>query len=397
MSSGAVPLDRIVELRTEKVVVKKDQSRRYIGLEHLGSGYSGIQGWSDARDSISVNSVFESGDILFGKLRPNLQKCEQANFPGYCSTDILVLRARAGVAAGFATRMLQSEQVLAEAVRSAEGTRMPRTSWSRLRELKVAWIPLSEQHRIAEILDMADDAVRSTERLIAKLEQAKRGLLDAEFNKSRDIHSPKCRPLGELLGHLIDFRGRTPRKLGMEWGGGDILALSANNVQMGRVDTSREAYYGSNSLYQAWMTHGHTRRADVLITLEAPLGNIAQIPDGKRYILSQRVVLLRFAESRVLNDFAYWYMQSSAFQGALVRNSTGTTATGIRRAMLERIAFPVPDVGTQARLARSAFAIQSRIHSEVALAEKLKRVRQGLMDDLLTGRVRVSAGEGASM
>ena len=79
----------------------------------------------------------------------------------------------------------------------------------------------------------------------------------------------------------------------MDWGGGDILALSANNVQMGQIDAEREAYYGSDDLYQRWMTQGDCERGDVLVTMEAPLGNVAQIPDDKKYILSQRVLLIK--------------------------------------------------------------------------------------------------------
>src|SRR6266536_605778 len=166
MNNKAVRLDQLVELRIEKISAGKDQSKPYIGLEHLGPGCSGLLGWSGAGDSVSVNSIFRSGDILFGKLRPNLRKCERVSFDGYCSTDILVLRARQGVDPGFAARVVQSVQVFNEAARSAEGTKMPRTSWSKLRWFAVPWVPLPEQRRIGEILDTVDEEIRSTERLI---------------------------------------------------------------------------------------------------------------------------------------------------------------------------------------------------------------------------------------
>ena len=100
-------------------------------------------------------------------------------------------------------------------------------------------------------------------------------------------------PFLQAVRSYIDFRGRTPRKLGMSWGGGDVLALSANNVQMGQIDAEKEAYFGSDELYKRWMTQGDCEPGDVLLTMEAPLGNVAQIPDDKRYILSQRVLLIK--------------------------------------------------------------------------------------------------------
>jgi restriction endonuclease S subunit len=84
-------------------------------------------------------------------------------------------------------------------------------------------------------------------------------------------------------------------------------------------------------------------------------------------------------------------MQAGTFQRALVENSTGTTATGIRRARLERIMIPIPNIHTQQVVARSAFAMQDEIDYERAAVAKLKQARQGLMNDLLTGRVGVGA------
>jgi type I restriction enzyme S subunit len=64
----------------------------------------------------------------------------------------------------------------------------------------------------------------------------------------------KIQELHDILDGVIDFRGKTPKKLGMDWGGGDIPALSANNVEMGKINSDKETYYGSEELYKRWMT-----------------------------------------------------------------------------------------------------------------------------------------------
>jgi type I restriction enzyme S subunit len=132
-----VTLGHLVALQKAKVAGKKDITRSYVGLENLASGRPEILGTLPSSESVSVNSVFEVDDILFGKLRPNLRKCVAASFAGYCSTDILVLRARAGVNPRFAAHVLQSDGVFAAAVRSAVGTKMPRTNWAALEALSV--------------------------------------------------------------------------------------------------------------------------------------------------------------------------------------------------------------------------------------------------------------------
>jgi type I restriction enzyme, S subunit len=171
----------------------------------------------------------------------------------------------------------------------------------------------------------------------------------------------------------------------MEWGGGEIPALSAKNVCMGKVDLSRETYFGSDALYERWMTSGDPERGDVLMTLEAPLGNIAWIPDERKYILSQRVVLLRPRPSMVDKEYLGYQLMSEHFQSALVRNSTGTTAIGIQRAKLETIPVLIPrSLDEQRRIGAAINTINEAIAKTEAVIAKLKHVRAGLLHDLLT-------------
>lgn len=274
--------------------------------------------------------------------------------------------------------------------------------------------PMVEQRVIVRIVSALDAAIHQTEAIIAKLKQVKQGLLHGLLTRGIDAngelrppqaeapHLYKSSPLGwipkewealvfsDTLDKIIDFRGRTPKKLGMDWGGGAILALSANNVQPGRIDISREAYFGSDSLYQKWMTSGDVRKGDVLLTTEAPLGNVAQVPDNSKYILSQRVIALRFKTDMILNDFAYWQMQGDAFQHAMVQRSSGSTATGVQRAELVKIDFLAPRTDEQALIAERMSSVEERLAIESAKLQKQQNEKSGLMDDLLTGRVRVS-------
>lgn len=285
---------------------------------------------------------------------------------------------------------------------------------SKLFTLPVSYPVPPEQAKIAEILDTLDSAIRETDAIIAKLKAVKQGLLHDLLTRGIDAngelrpsqieapHLYKESPLGwipkaweahvfgDTIEHVIDFRGRTPKKLGMDWGGGDILALSANNVQPGGIDISREAYSGGERLYRKWMTSGDVHKGDVLLTMEAPLGNVAQIRDDARYILSQRVIALRFKPILVLNDFAFWQMQSTEFQQAMVRRSTGSTATGIQRAELVKLHFKAPPVDEQSLIAQRLFSLEQKLASELAALDKQRQEKSGLMDDLLTGRVRVT-------
>jgi type I restriction enzyme S subunit len=189
--------------------------------------------------------------------------------------------------------------------------------------------------------------------------------------------------LGEILTQVVDFRGRTPKKLGLEWGGGNIPALSANNVQMGKVDFSKECYLASEELYGRWMTKGSTAKDDILFTMEAPLGNVALVPDNRKYILSQRVVLLKADRHQVHSRFLFQQLRSDSFRRQLRENSTGSTALGIQQKRLVQLIAIIPTLCEQQKIATILTAVDDAIESTQAQISKLKDLKTGMMQELL--------------
>ncbi len=195
----------------------------------------------------------------------------------------------------------------------------------------------------------------------------------------------KSKPLFEVLDLIMDFRGRTPKKLDMEWGSGEIPALSANNVEMGKINFSKECYLASDALYRKWMTKGDTQKGDVVLTTEAPLGNVAVIPDNQKYILSQRVILLRANSADLCSDYLSHYLMSECFQNLMCQQSSGTTATGIQRAKLEPLLIKFPSSKIeQTQIAAVLSTIDRAITQTEAIIAKQQRIKTGLMQDLLT-------------
>jgi len=192
---------------------------------------------------------------------------------------------------------------------------------------------------------------------------------------------------------IMGFRGRTPKKLGMDWGGGRIPAISARNVRMGRIDLTEDFYLGSEKLYRRWMTHGDLEPGDTLITTEAPLGNVAAVPDDRHYILSQRTVLLRPNPTLFDKLFFTQTLQSPSFQRLLIENATGSTALGIQRKRLELLKIPMPRLTEQRQIAHVLADADDLIATLERLIVKEQAIKQGLMQQLLTGRTRLPGFE----
>ena len=112
----------------------------------------------------------------------------------------------------------------------------------------------------------------------------------------------KTYTLNDVLTLVMDFRGKTPKKLGMKWTiGGEVAAVSAKNIKHGQLVHMDNCHRGSIELYNIWMNKGDLRAGDLLLTSEAPLGEWYQVQKGDKFILSQRMFALR-PDSKILDS-----------------------------------------------------------------------------------------------
>jgi type I restriction enzyme S subunit len=192
----------------------------------------------------------------------------------------------------------------------------------------------------------------------------------------------------EAVSGILDFRGRTPLKLGMTWGG-SIPALSANNVKKGYIDFNSECHMASEELYTKWMSKGDLKKGDIIFTMEAPLGNVAIISDDKKYLLSQRVVAFRFHKN-INCLFMYHYLLSDIFRGRLNLLSTGSTAKGVNQKSLSKINFLIPPLSEQNRIVEVLETWDKAIEKLTKKIEIKKQIKKGLMQELLTGKKRLN-------
>jgi type I restriction enzyme S subunit len=151
----------------------------------------------------------------------------------------------------------------------------------------------------------------------------------------------KERKLLDNVDKVLDYRGKSPTKFGMEWGNEGYLVLSALNVKNGYIDKSVEAKYGDKELFERWMGDYRLAKGDVLFTTEAPLGNVAQITDDEGYILNQRTVAFKSSKETDDNFFAQ-LLRSPIVQNTLSSNSSGGTAKGIGMKEFAKLHARVP-------------------------------------------------------
>ncbi len=154
--SDSAPLGEIVEKVSDTIAPSSMPSGTpCVGLEHIGQGTGTLEGNvpSDPTTLKSAKVRFAEGDILYGKLRPNLNKVWLASFAGICSTDCFALRPdRARVEPRLLQFLMLSPQFNEQVLSFVRGAQLPRVSYDDLASIEIPLPPLEEQRRIvAEI------------------------------------------------------------------------------------------------------------------------------------------------------------------------------------------------------------------------------------------------------
>lgn len=190
----------------------------------------------------------------------------------------------------------------------------------------------------------------------------------------------------KLLGciqKITDFRGRTPKKLGMDWNESGYLALSALNVKDGYIDFTQDVHYGDQELYDKWMTGNELHKEQVLFTTEAPMGNVAQVPDNRQYILSQRTIAFDVKEDLITENFLATILRTPKVFLDLTALSSGGTAKGVSQKSLAAVDIIIPnDLKEQEHLARYFADIDHLITLHQRKYDKLQKIKKSMLQKM---------------
>lgn len=134
--------------------------------------------------------------------------------------------------------------------------------------------------------------------------------------------------LEEVVERFIDYRGKTPTKTDS-----GVPLITAKIVKNGKIEVPNE--FISEYEYVIRMTRGYPKRNDVVLTTEAPLGEVALIKD-ERVSPGQRIITIQTNEQKLHSPFLKYFFQSEIGQHELYSHASGTTVLGIKSALLRK-------------------------------------------------------------
>lgn len=396
-------------------------------IAHIEMGQSPDS--ATVRDGEGIGVPFLQGNAEFGSLYPSphftclapMKMCKAGDILisvrapvgaiNIADRDYCIGRGLAAVRIEGMTSRLAAHVISAAAPalrRVAQGTTFEAINKADLASLMVKAPTSTDRAPLSQFLDTLDTTIRQTEAIIAKLKQVKQGLLNDLLTRGIDAngqlrppqseapHLYKASPLGwiplewevgpleSFLERIIDYRGKTPEKTKV-----GVTLITARNVRLGFLDPEPQEFI-HESAFDSWMTRGIPKLGDILFTMEAPLGNVAQIERDERLAFAQRLVIMQTAQG-VSSAFLKYLLLSEGFRKKLFALGSGSTVEGIQQSTLRRIPIALPtSLNEQDLIGRRLSELDRRIDSEAVHMAKGKSLNSGLMDDLLTGRVRVT-------
>lgn len=184
--------------------------------------------------------------------------------------------------------------------------------------------------------------------------------------------------LENCVNDIIDYRGKTPKKLKSEWNeNGTFRAISAKNIknmQLVNLDSVKKV---DTELYDKWMKKEISKN-DILLTSEAPLGESLFWDSNERIVLSQRVFGLKPNTNKIHPKYLFAYLQTPKFRHELTSRESGTTVTGIRRKELEKTIIEVPSHNIQKFIGNLFYIMNKKIEINQNIIANLEELSQTL-------------------
>lgn len=183
----------------------ENQIVNYIGLENIETS-KGIISKSNSSEVKSIKTKFKKDDVLYGKLRPYLNKHDVVNFDGICSTDILVFRFNDINTAKYINYYFNLPMFIQYAVENSSGINLPRVSEKTISKYKISLPTIEEQQEIVNILDnllAKYNKIKNLEQQLEKIELLKKAILAKAFRGELGTNNPDEESAENLLKEIL--------------------------------------------------------------------------------------------------------------------------------------------------------------------------------------------------
>ena len=270
-------------------------------------------------------------------------------------------------------------------------------------KVSVQYPPLSKQRKIATVLYTVDQAIEKAEEIRTRIQCVRDGVrqdvflygipnseterTDGELKETYLGAVPEdwqLHRVDEVCSHVVDCPHSTPN-----YSDEGTPVVRTSEIEDGRYYPAESPRVDEEG-YQKRISRLEPKPGDVVFTREAPIGESFKISEGMKLCLGQRLMQLRPKEDVLDADFLIELLYSDMMQKWFERSARGSTSTHVNVGDIESMKIPVPPIDEQHRIMDVLGGFREQLDSERNLLSRYKRLKRGLMQDLLSGRVRTT-------
>lgn len=359
----------------------------YSSMIHIGPGniesFSGrLVNYKTAAEEklVSGKYKFENNHVLYGKINPQLAKVCFPRFSGICSADTYALEAKSPfLIPDYLFYILLSSDFFKFSVSVSKRTGMPKINREDLNLYNLILPPLPEQKKIAEILSTWDEAIEFNEKLLDTEKQQKSVYVSNIYTKRHVTNIENVKKFEKLSKHLVEKTERNRDELT-----NDVLSVSnTRGFVLQSAQFEREIASKDKNNYKV------VRKGQFAYNpSRVNVGSIDQLSERDSGIISPMYVVFECKDS-INGRYLYHFLKSDYFLRLIPRFTQGSVRDSLSFDGLCEMKIHIPTIDKQIRYS----SLLDTIDKKIDLLERnivcLKTQKQGLMQRLLTGKVRV--------
>jgi len=358
-------------------------------------------------DDIKSGDICKEGDILLAGITPSFENGKQGIVPqlpskyAITSTEAFPIICDSDVETHFIFHLLKYEftrRIIASRMEGSTGRQ--RVPSDVLMNFHIPVPPLVEQRGIVEVLGTVDECIRLTDVVIERAEELKRGLMQRLLARGIGHTEYKETDVGLIPSNwedtIINKYCYVTKLAGFEYTKhikykekGEIIALRGTNLSDHGLDLSEVRYIDKET--SDFLTRSKLYKNDVIMTfIGVNIGDVVIIPESDKYHCAPNIAKITVKDEAILNPlFLLWYLKSYNAQKHIKRLTKSTAKQSINMSEIRTVKLLLPPKKEQDMIVDILNKSQSQINSEFKKHLILKNLKAGLMNLLLSGRVRV--------
>ncbi|MDC1531248.1 restriction endonuclease subunit S [Amylibacter sp.] len=349
--------------------------------------------------------IVKKNDVLIATVRPNLKAFAHFDEEGedwVASTGFAVLRNKEWADSRFIFNVMLADDVSWQIDKLVAGSNYPAINSSDVKDLTVLSPPLPEQKKIASILTSVDKVIETIQKQINKLQDLKKATMNELLTKGIGHTEFKDSELGRIpKSWEVSIVRNSIENITSGWSP-DCLPDPAVGSQWGVLKTTAVTWNGFDKTEnKALPSHLDGRiqislkAGDVLITRAGPIDRVGVVAfcneTYPKIMLSDKVIRIQSKSDELMGEFLSIWLGSYAAQQNMRSKISGMAEaqSNISQDILKSIPVPLPNLSVQKQIVQILRSVDMRIKVQKNKLSQTQSLKKSLMQDLLTGKVRV--------